>query len=338
MKSLIHVHYWNAIVEKEIIPPPIFMSIDPCGVCNLRCLHCNAAEILTNKHTIMDEEMIDKVVNILSFWKTKAVCIGGGGEPLINEKTYYLMDELIKNKVQIATISNGIYMNKHIDIMLKNSYIGISVDAATNETWQKVKGVTNFNINTVFDNISSITKKGTEITYKYLLLPYNYTEVYESCKKAKEIGCDQFHLRPATYPWFNNTESYNYSEEIRKNVSQQLDKARDDFEDDHFKIFGVIQKFNDEWKVTHTFNKCWACYITGAISPDGMVTICCDRRGDKTMELGYIDKMKTLWGSDKHKNMHKSVNINTCPRCTYSNINEIFEQVILKDNLFCNFI
>ena len=333
MKALIHVPYWKEIIEKGTIPPPIFMSIDPCGVCNLRCPHCNAAEILRSKHTIMDKEMIDKVVDLLSFWKTKAVCIGGGGESLLNEKTYYLMDELVKNNVQIATITNGIYMNKHIDTILKNSYVGISVDAVTNETWQRVKGVTNFNIDTVFNNISDITGRGTEITYKYLLLPYNHHEVYKACKKAKELGCDQFHLRPATYPWFDYSHAYDYSEEIRKDVSLQLDKARD-----HFKIFGVIQKFDDEWKVTHTFDKCWACYITGAISPDGMVTVCCDRRGDKTMELGYVDEMKNLWGSDKHKNIHKTVNINTCPRCTYSNVNEIFEQVIIKDGLFCNFV
>ena len=345
-KALVHVPYWEQIVSEGIIPSPLFVSVDPCGVCNLRCSHCNAAEILNNKHTVMDRDRIDEVVNLLTYWKTKSCCVGGGGEPLLNPNTYYLIDKLYEAGIQSALVTNGTklgvnsntmtYDNK-LETLLKLNYAGISVDAATNTTWQIVKGVSNCNIEDIFTNISRMTGRGLEITYKYLLLPTNFKEVYEACRIAKELGCDQFHLRPAALPWFEVEKSYNYPEEVRDSVSEQLDEARSDFEDNKFKIFGVVQKFSDDWKVQVTFDKCWTCFVTCAISPDGTVTLCCDRRGDASVELGNIKDMKELWGGTKHREIHNLINPDACPRCTFSHVNEIFEQVICKDNTFYNF-
>jgi MoaA/NifB/PqqE/SkfB family radical SAM enzyme len=336
-KALVHVPYWKPIIEEDRIPFPLFVSIDPCGVCNLRCHHCNAAEILRNKHTVMDKERIDTIIDMLVYWKTKSACVGGGGEPLMNKNTYYLINELHKNKIQSALVTNGTHLGEDVETLLKLTYAGISVDAATTETWQKVKGTDRYTIENIFDNIRKVTGKGLEITYKYLLLPSNFHEVYEACKIAKDLGCEQFHLRPAAPPWFENERSYNYDAEIRASVNLQLDKARDDFEDDNFKIFGVVQKFSDEWKTQLTFKKCWTCYTTCAISPDGTVTLCCDRRGDATVELGNIKDMKELWGSKEHKMIHRLIDPRRCPRCTFGHVNEIFEQVIQKDCTNYNF-
>ncbi len=45
-----------------------------------------------------------------------------------------------------------------------------------------------------------------------------------------------------------------------------------------------------------------------------------------------------MWGSQKHIDLVSDVNVRKCPRCTYSHINEIFENVIIKDNMGYYFI
>ena len=38
----------------------------------------------------------------------------------------------------------------------------------------------------------------------------------------------------------------------------------------------------------------------------------------------------------KHKFIQQNIDIKFCPRCTYSNVNEIFENVIIEDKMMYN--
>jgi len=337
MKALVHVNYWKQINEAEKIPTPIQVSVDPCGVCNLKCGHCNGAEILRKDHTIMNEEMVSSVVGLLSKWGTKAACIGGGGESLINKNTYKLINELKGAGISPAVITNGTMLGDCLESILKLTYLGVSVDSATNETWQKVKGTDRYSLDDILKNMEFVCGKGVEVTYKYLLLPTNYKEVYDACRIAKNIGCDQFHLRPAAPPWFENERSYDYTEQMRVSVGEQLDRAREDFECGSFRIFAVMTNFSNEWKKRIAFKKCWAIFTTCFISPNGNIGLCCDRRGDDSIVIGNVSDGEGVWGSEKHRKIQDEIKIDKCPRCTYANVNEIFENVILKDKMLYNF-
>jgi MoaA/NifB/PqqE/SkfB family radical SAM enzyme len=293
--------------------------------------------VLERTSEIMDYDMVCDVVALMKDWRVKAVCIGGGGESLLNENTYHMIDLLSEAGIKSAVITNGTRLWNEINTLKKLSYLGISVDAATAETWNKIKGVEGNLFDKVIENISGIAGNGLEITYKYLLMPANHREIYAACKLAKSIGCDQFHFRPAGAPWFAPGGGYKFNDEIRASVSDQLDRARADFEDDKFRIYGVVSKFADDWSKALTFDRCWACYVTCFISPNGEVGLCCDRRGDDDIMLGTIRNIRELWGGEKHKAIHDAVDVRRCPRCTFSTVNEIFENVLLSEKMFCDF-
>jgi len=40
-----------------------------------------------------------QIVELLKFWNVKAVCIGGGGEALLNPVTYDLIEQLVSNNI-----------------------------------------------------------------------------------------------------------------------------------------------------------------------------------------------------------------------------------------------
>jgi len=336
MKALVHTEYWKQIIDDNIIPPPRFVSIDPCGICNFKCPHCNANEILKIHDDKMDKELINKIVNLLSFWNTRATCIGGGGEPLLNLEYRYLIDQLKeKTKINIGLVTNGSKL-EYNDSIAKCSWVGISMDSATPSTYNIMKGIDREIFNTILNNITTITKRGIEVTYKYLLHPNNYKEVYQAVSLAKKIGCNIIHIRPGADPWFNRKDNFNFAKEAIIETINEIERARTDFEDESFKIYGITHKFNPNWSIKKSFKKCYACMTTCFIDARGIIGLCCDRRGDEKIELCHINEAKIKWSSDKHKFIQQNIDIKFCPRCTYSNVNEIFENVIIEDKMMYN--
>ena len=333
-KALVHVKYWESIKDGKI-PPPLFLSIDPSGFCNLKCRHCNAAEVLSQNKAMMTTGLMDTVIQCGNMAGTMAYCIAGGGEPLMNKDLGHLLNGLVRGNKQVAVLTNGLLIPNHAAELLKCTYVGISVDAATNKTWKKVKGPATRTIEDVFKGISLLTGRGLEVTYKYLLLPDNAGEVYAACKRAKELGCNQFHLRPGSRPWFGG-KKYIFTDAARTLVAGQLARAREELEDESFRIYSVTHKFKDDWSVLKSFKKCYACYTTAFVSPDGTMGLCCDRRGDDAVVLGNIRDFDGLWGGARHKEIQEKINVASCPRCTCTGINEIFENVIIKDKTLYN--
>lgn len=341
IKSLVHVNYWRPIFDGNI-PPPLTVSVDPCGRCCLKCPHCNAKKVI--KGGMMTAETVDDLVDLLVRWNTKSVCIGGGGEALMNPNTKRLIRGLQEGNIESSLITNGVYLCLFYEEIGILSYLGVSVDAATASTWAKIKGVRSLPWNAVsfeslINHMREVRQKYNylDFTYKFLVLPANYKEIYAAAKLAKDIGCSNFHFRPGGAPWFERYKSYGYTERIRKSAGEQLDRARADFEDKDFRIYGVVSKFTDEWKVDNNFEKCYASFVTCTISPDGTVGLCCDRRGDPEIKLCKLNEAFKEWGGKRHKEIHEAIRIKTCPRCTYSATNEVIENYVIKDTTFQNF-
>lgn len=337
LKVLKHLEYWGPIV-KGIIPPPIMVNLDCFNNCNLHCPHCNAKKKLEDKD-IMSLDLINKIVDLFKFWGVKTTCVGGGGESSLNPNLRYLFENINKNGTKIGMVTNAVNINFLKDAAIYCDWIGVSMDCSCEETFIKMKGINRFN--TVINNIKSLVNIGIpEITYKYLLHPDNINDIYDAVKLAKDLGCVSIHIRPGGYAWFEKPEDNKFiftKKDIEKTILN-IDRARSDFEDSSFKVFGITHKFSNDWKPKHNFSKCYAVGTNCVIYPNGEIGLCCDRRGDSNLTLGNIDNIKEVWGSKKHLDMIESINVNKCPRCTYSHINEIFENVIVTDKMKCNFI
>jgi hypothetical protein len=150
-----------------------------------------------------------------------------------------------------------------------------------------------------------------------------------------------FHLRPCGKTWYNLNEPNMFSTLDIAIAEAQINQARVDFEDDTFKVFGIVHKFSKNWEIEHNFNKCYAVGMTAVIEPNNNIGVCCDRRGDSRVNLGEFVKLEdiiTMWNSQKHWDIMNSINLKDCPRCTYSPHNQIYESFILSDDVCKNFI
>jgi len=344
LKCLVHVKYWDSIKD-GIIPYPIFISIDPINLCNFDCRFCNAKMSISkgkNKHALTIE-MIDKIVNILEKWKTKAVCIAGGGEPLLNPNTSYLIKKLHSKNIKIGLITNGYRLDQFVYDLKYCEWVGISIDAAKNTTYSKIKNVPLSTFQKIIDNIKTVSAHkicscdAPEITYKFLIHPLNYREIFDASYLAKQIGCNTIHIRPGGDPWFTKKGEFNFTKKQIETAKNLIEKSRK-LEDESFKVYGIMHKFTNTWEPRKSFVNCYAIYTTMYIAPNGKVGLCCDRRGDPILELSDIDSIDTDWGGPKHLELLNKIDVNKCPRCTYTPVNEIFENVILKDKMLYDFI
>jgi MoaA/NifB/PqqE/SkfB family radical SAM enzyme len=335
-KALCHVDRWK-LVKKGIVMSPVFVSLDLSEVCNLNCTFCNARKV--RGKVKMDRATIDKAVGVLARWGTRAVCIGGGGESTLNPNIGYAIKRLHEHGVSVGIVTNG------VKIPLINpefvSWIGVSVDAATNKTYGKIKGCRPATFDKVIENIKFFKKHypSIELTYKFLLHPLNEREVKDAIGLAKEIGCDRIHIRPGSYAWFDKTgKQFEFKVDSYRLTEEDIDRGRLINESENFRVHAVYEKFNRMFKPKIPFDRCYAGFATCYISPRGGVGLCCDRRGDKKMMLGNLDNIEQRWGSQMHRNILKSVDVLMCPRCTYSHVNQIFENVIMEDRMMVDFI
>lgn len=351
LKILKHITYWENILEK--IPPPIFVTVDPINSCNFNCRYCNSAKVKNNDIKMNKSYMI-YLANLLADWGVKAICIAGGGEPLLNNDLPSFLNRCKIRNLKTAIVTNGSMIDKFIPYLIDCTWVGISIDAATDDTLKKLKNTSDGMFQKIIDNIKKFVeyrnaqKSKVQIGYKFLIHPYNYREILDASKIAKDIGCDLIHIRPGGNPWFEldniNKDEFNFNKDIIDSANYLIKRAKYLYEDDNFKIYDMMYKFSDEWRPKITYNKCYALHTNCYFSPDKKLALCCDRRGDKNLELCEVNESATVedlniaWRSDRHKDITRTINVHNCPRCTYAHVNEIFENVILEDKMMCDFI
>jgi MoaA/NifB/PqqE/SkfB family radical SAM enzyme len=357
LKILLWRKHLEACAKKEYMIP-IMVDIDPSPLCNFKCPHCNADDIIKEELGNLPSEHYLKLADFLINWKKSkeekiySVCISGGGEPLMHPVTPDLIEKFNKNGIQVGLITNGFLFNKkNISKIVKNcAWIGVSMDAATPKTYSKLKGVSETFFNKVCNNIKELVKEVNKlkicngICFKFLLTPYNYKEIYKAAFLAKSLGVKDFHLRPVGYTGINKLKEkkLNYTLKKLEVIDKQMQKAFT-LQDKNFNVYGIRHKFMFDFKTPRkNFSKCWAIPLLPTFAADGNVYYCFDIRGrkDTIMCKHYPDvtEIKKFWNSKKHKQMVNNFDIKSCTRCTFSIYNEAVEKLFIEDSMYKNFL
>jgi len=376
-KLLAQVERWKKIKRGRPIPPPVLITVDPTNVCNLNCVWCNAEYVRRERRGSLSKRAFAEIADFLPRWGdgtgcgdvgVQAICIAGGGEPLLNHATGGFIDRVAANGVDVGVVTNGTTMDGFVDPLSQAVWVGVSVDAATKRTYNKLKGLQDDCelFDRVVDNIAILVdyarmhnnKLGWKhpaygVSFKYLLYGDNIAEVYEAAKLAKRLGCKNIHFRPAGTTWdkLDTEDEITFSREQVLLFEQQIAKALE-LDDETFGVYGITHKFNSQFASANYFSRCHSIFMTAVFEPpvgedapedSFTVGLCCDRRGDPKLELaGNIEKsdeIQRLWGSRRHWEIHDRISVQSeCPRCTYQPHNEIYEQVILNDTMTYKFI
>jgi len=276
-------------------------------------------------------------------------CVAGGGEPLMNNNTPDFLVHLKTNGIESGLITNGSLIDSRTaEIIAENCrWVGISMDAGTELTYQKIKGLSEhraYLFEGVISNIEKVvncvkdSNNKCDVCYKYLLHPLNAREIYKAAELAKSIGVKDFHLRPVGWdniPKTQNQEAPDY-QGLYEEIDDQIERAMQ-LEDENFHFYGIRHKFNPNFTRKINFSCCWAAPLILTFGADGNCHLCFDMRGREDLILCSHDpdphEVLKHWNTPRHKEMLKNIDVNKCPRCTFGAYNEIVEKVFIQDSM-----
>ena len=377
-KLLSHVWRWKEIKRGRPMPAPVLVTVDPTNRCNLNCVWCNAKFIRQQRHNSLSATALTRIAEFLPQWGrdfdgghygVEAVCVAGGGEPLLNPATAEFVDRLARNGIQVGLVTNGTRIRDFVDPLSQCTWVGVSMDAASSQTFNQLKGLpaSSDAFERTIENIAVLADYSRRhfaplgkvhpaygVSFKYLIYNReNIAEIYEAARLAKEIGCKNIHFRPAGTTWdkIGTDEEIGFNAEDVRLFQEQIARALT-LDGPEFGVYGVTHKFNSQFQRANYFDLCYAIFMTAVFMPpeDSVkdqdaftMGLCCDRRGDRKLELlsncQEVEQIGRQWGSPAHWAIHDHIQVaEQCPRCTYQPHNEIYEQVILNDAMTYRFI
>jgi len=345
-KVLIWSEQLKALSEGKILPP-VTVDTDPTTLCNYNCGWCNAQAYRKVKH-MLSKEQLNKLVSIYSEWNVKSTCIAGGGEPTLNKHLSDFIFDLYSNGIESGVITNGsVVTEKQLEYMaLYSRWVGFSIDAGNEETYIKIKGISDKNnFRKVLSNIEKLCNlrqkssgNKVDVAFKYLVSPDNIHTIYKAADIAKKCGVQHFHMRPACVDNLVSDVKHSkysftrYAELIHSEINKSLGLV-----DENFQVFAVQHKFTPQLERKISFRECRATPLLATFGADGYCHLCFDLRGKEDFIMCRHEEILEYWGSEKHKRLIGSIIPQSCPRCTFGSYNEIIEKVFIKDRMCRNF-
>ena len=199
-------NFKNNILNKTVIPHQVEFQAPPRGkkICWLECPYCYGLSAKDTGERLEKERGLEILRQILDGGVKKIIFAGYATDPLNCSYITQLLDITIKKKSIFGFNTKAIKISEDFFETLRNnkivdgSYISLSVDAGSNETYNKIHGVkTNTKI---YDKVLENTKKLGDIRKNnYFDLSAAYLVNIHSNKKEdnenfiisfKEAGCN----------------------------------------------------------------------------------------------------------------------------------------------------
>ncbi len=150
--------------------------------CNLRCRHCRgmAGGELSTERAI---KLIAEIAELRPGW-----LIVEGGEPLLRDDLFELLDLMRQKQLEVHLITNGMLLSPQILDTLKQLGIRvmISVDGASEATYEAIRIGAKFD--TVIKAARHCVEEGLLEAINFTILKKNYTEIPSIFKLAASIG------------------------------------------------------------------------------------------------------------------------------------------------------
>lgn len=285
------IEFVNKLAEKNFLSaqPFIYYPLDKnewkaltslwinvTHACNLHCLHCfrSAGEALRNE---MDTQEIYNIIDQFVMLKGYEIVISGG-EPLLRKDIISILNYAKERGVsRIQLLTNGTLITADIAKAIKKLeplYLQVSIDGATKETHDKIRGQGCFE--RVIDGVRRLKDAGFShiLVAAMTIMKPNLHEIEDFVSLAEDLGIQMVHF-PVFQTFgrgFNNQELLKLSpDDMRKAVqclSASWRKHRDRI------AFSLSPEIFKRFISVNKKDYCGAGIGLWSIEPDGRVTAC----------------------------------------------------------------
>ena len=168
--------------------------------CNYACKHCYSD---SNYGEDVNELRFDEITEIVNNFKQNnvPVILLSGGEPLIREDIFDIIQHITNQKIRTSLSTNGSLIDSNTAKSLKKlgiSYVGISLDGMKdkNDEFRGVVGAFNDSIKAI-ENCHNV---GQKVGLRFTLQKNNYKDIPDVLKLMEEMKVNRicfYHLVPS---------------------------------------------------------------------------------------------------------------------------------------------
>lgn len=199
--NLVRLKIDSTLKRERVSSYPVFLILEPCNFCNLRCPLCPTGQKLPVARGKMSMEVFTRIIDQLYpyVWHLNLFYFG---EPLLCEHLPAMISYAKKHKIRVYVSSNLNIFDKQMAKSLIESRLDqliVSLDAASQESYEKYRIGGNYQA--VIDNIVLLTEmkkqKGSllpRIQIQFVVFKHNEAEISRIEEIAKELGVE-IHIR-----------------------------------------------------------------------------------------------------------------------------------------------
>jgi organic radical activating enzyme len=299
---------------------PVMVDVTPVdGICNLSCVWCCQAHSRRSRPPrFMPKETISRLGPFCREWGVKAWRVSGEADPTLHPDISSVISSGRAAGLDVGLITNGVYLH-HVDNPEDLSYVGVSLDAASAESWHHYKGGKDGDFDRIISNVAALRRRcqALDIALKFLIV-------------------DELSLSEYDFGEPSNDASSGAREPIRSN-RHELEAAKKLAE-----ALGVRLIVKQAYTASSRpdFDRCHATPLGGVFDAYHVFHLCCDALGRYVLTDDYTredwQELTRLWGGPRHRDLIRSINPRTCAGCAKVGMNRELEKYL--SNTQVNFI
>lgn len=184
---------------------PIYVEISPSGTCNHRCVFCSM-DFRGYKAKFLPTPLIKERLRELGTLGVKSIMYAGEGEPFLHKDMVEIAQATKAAGIDVSFSTNAVLLTPDLirQILPIASWIKVSCNAGSPETYAAIHRAPAENFNTVMQNLASAVEiraqEGHSCTLgvQCLLLPETQNEMVPLARRVRDLGLDYLVIKPYT--------------------------------------------------------------------------------------------------------------------------------------------
>lgn len=310
---------------------PVHVQIILSDLCNQACHFCAYRDPSYTSSKMFHIEgnynpkrylPFEKLTEILDDCKEMgvlAIQYTGGGEPTVYPRFQDAITATVDRGLQWALVTNGV-LSKGRDFSTA-SWIRVSLDAATAETYSRIRRVPADHFYKACQTI-----KRYRCGVGFVVTPENWSEVASACELARSLGASNIRIGAQ----FSSQDSHLF-DGIREKASE-LCRYAETLTEPGFEVINRFDEKLSELDDGHPeYDRCGYQYFTTYIGADQNLYRCCVYAYNPHGLIGSVKerRFRDVWPEAHAK--FRQFSAQSCQRCQFQRINRSINEILEPD-------
>lgn len=271
---------------------PVHLEINPINACNHDCPFCTyraQGDTRLNAHfnesEMLETEFVLRLLREAKELGVQAIQWCGGGEPTLHPGLLEMFAEATRLGLQQGLVTNGSRITEEwLPSLERFSWVRISMDAGTPETYQKTHASKNpLDFQRAWNTVrlcaslkrpSFRAQEELEVGVSFIVTPDNYREILDAVDLAKDAGASNIRIGAEVYTDGRPSALLPMESEILRFAEHAKT-----WETPDFRVHLSLNRIRNQSETAYTPpEKCWHHHLVGIVGADGWLYSCCIKK------------------------------------------------------------